>query len=40
MSERTVGEHVMFEKYTGTEIKFEDEEYLIMREDEILCVIE
>ena len=35
-----VGEKVLFGKYSGTEIKIEGEEYLIMREDDILGVME
>ena len=31
---------MLFGKYAGTEIKLDDEEYLIMREDDILGVIE
>ncbi len=34
------GDTVLFGKYSGQEIKLEGEEYLIMREDEILGVIE
>lgn len=34
------GDRVLFGKYTGTEVKLDDEEYLIMREDDILGVIE
>ena len=34
------GERVLFGKYAGTEVKLDDEEYLIMREDDILGVIE
>ena len=30
------GDRVLFAKYGGTDIKFEDEEYLILREDEVL----
>ena len=30
-----VGDRVLFGKYSGTEIKVEDEDYLILREDEI-----
>jgi chaperonin GroES len=30
------GDRVLFGKYGGTEIKIEDEEYLILREDEVL----
>ena len=35
-----VGDRVLFGKYAGTEIKIEEEEHLIMREDDILGVIE
>lgn len=31
------GDRVLFGKYSGTEIKIEDEELLILREDEILA---
>jgi chaperonin GroES len=34
------GDRVLFGKYSGSEIKLDGEEYLIMREDEILGVIE
>lgn len=34
------GDKVLFGKYSGTEIKLDDEEYLILREDDILGVIE
>ena len=34
------GQNILFNKYAGTEIKVEDEEFLIMREDDILGVIE
>jgi chaperonin GroES len=34
------GDRILFGKYSGTEIKIEDEEYLILREDEVLGVIE
>jgi len=33
------GDRILFGKYSGTEIKIDGEEYLIMREDEILAVI-
>lgn len=32
------GDRVLFGKYSGTEIKVEDNEYLILREDEILAI--
>ena len=31
------GDRILFGKYSGTEIKVEDEEYLILREEEILA---
>jgi chaperonin GroES len=34
------GDKVLFGKYAGTEVKVEGEEYLIMREDDILGIIE
>ncbi len=34
------GDRVLFSKYAGTDIKIEGEEYLIMREDDILGIIE
>jgi len=34
------GDRVLFSKYAGTEIKIDGVEYLIMREDDILGVIE
>jgi len=34
------GDRVLFGKYAGTEIKVEGEELLIMREDDILAVVE
>jgi chaperonin GroES len=33
------GDRVLFGKYAGTEIKIDDVEYLIMREEEILAVL-
>ncbi len=35
-----VGDKVIFSKYAGSEVKIDDEEYLVMREDDILAVIE
>ncbi|HON00602.1 MAG TPA: co-chaperone GroES [Acidobacteriota bacterium] len=34
------GDRVLFGKYSGSEVKLGDEEYLIMREDEILGILE
>ena len=33
------GDHVLFGKYSGTDIKVEGEEYLIIREDEVLGIL-
>jgi chaperonin GroES len=35
-----VGERVIFSSYAGETFKVDDEEYLLMREDDILAVIE
>jgi len=35
-----VGDTVLFGKYSGTEIKMDGEELLVMREDDIMAVIE
>lgn len=34
-----VGDRILFGKYSGNEIKVDDEEYLILKEDEILAKI-
>ena len=38
--ELKVGDKVIFAKYGGTDIKYDGEEYTIMRQSEILAVIE
>ena len=35
-----VGDRVLFGKYSGTEVKIKDEDLLVMREDDIMGVIE
>jgi chaperonin GroES len=35
-----IGDRILFGKYAGTEVKIDGEEHLIMREDDILGVIE
>ncbi|MDI6640697.1 MAG: co-chaperone GroES [Elusimicrobiota bacterium] len=35
-----VGDKVLFGKYSGTEIKIDDKEYLIMHQDDILGIVE
>jgi len=34
------GDRILFGKYSGTEVKIEGEEHLIMREDDVLGLIE
>lgn len=34
------GDKVLFSKYSGTEVKVEGEEYLMMKEDDILGIVE
>ena len=34
-----VGDKVLIGKYSGTDIKLDDEEYTILREDEVLAVV-
>ncbi|NBB92060.1 MAG: co-chaperone GroES [Gammaproteobacteria bacterium] len=35
-----VGDTVLFGKYSGTEVKVDDDELLVMREDDIMAVVE
>ena len=35
-----VGDKVLFGKYSGTEVKVDGEDFLMMREDDILAVVE
>ena len=35
-----VGDRILFGKYSGSEIKLDGEEYIIMREDEVLGVLD
>ena len=34
------GDHILFGKYSGTEIKIDNQEYLILKEEEVLGVVE
>lgn len=34
------GDRILFARYAGTEVKIDGEEYLMMREDEVLAIIE
>ena len=38
--EVSVGQKVIYSKYSGTEVKLEDEEYIIVRQSDILAVVE
>ncbi len=38
--EVNVGDQVLFGKYAGTEVKIDGEDYLVMREDDIMAVFE
>ena len=35
-----VGDQVIYSKYAGTEVKLEEEEYIIVKQNDILAVIE
>ncbi|MBN1622208.1 MAG: co-chaperone GroES [Endomicrobiales bacterium] len=35
-----VGDKILYGKYSGTEVKIDDKEYLIMNQDDILGIIE
>ncbi|GKV66150.1 MULTISPECIES: co-chaperone GroES [Sporosarcina] len=37
--EVTEGDRIIFSKYSGTEVKYEGTEYLILRESDILAII-
>ena len=34
-----VGDQVIFSKYSGTEVKLEDEEYIIVKQNDILAIV-
>ena len=34
------GERILFGKYSGSEVRLDDEEYLIMKEEDVLAVLE
>ena len=34
-----IGDHVLYGKYSGTELKFEGTDYLMMRESDLLAII-
>ena len=34
------GDRILFGKYSGNEVKIDDEEYVIMREEDVLAILE
>ncbi len=34
------GDYILFGKYSGNEIRIDDKEYLIMREEDVLAIVE
>ncbi len=34
------GDRILFGKYSGSEVKLEDKEYLILREEDVLAILE
>ncbi|WP_315078049.1 co-chaperone GroES [uncultured Clostridium sp.] len=38
--EVTVGDKVLYSKYSGTEVKLDSEEYMILKQDDILAIVE
>jgi chaperonin GroES len=34
------GDKILFGKYSGSEVKVDDQEYLIMKEEDVLAIIE
>ena len=34
------GDKILFGKYSGSEVKIDDKEYLIMREDDVLAILD
>ena len=37
--EVTVGDKVIYSKYTGTEVKLDGEEYIIVKQSDILAIV-
>jgi chaperonin GroES len=35
-----VGDKVLFGKYAGTEVKLDNKEYIVMREDDVMAIVE
>ena len=36
----SVGQKVIYSKYAGTEVKLDDEEYVVVRQSDILAIVE
>lgn len=35
-----VGDHVIYSRYAGTEVKMDDEEYIVVKQSDILAIVE
>ncbi len=35
-----VGDRILFGKYSGSEVKIDDKEYLILREEDVLAILD
>jgi chaperonin GroES len=35
-----VGDHILFGKYSGTEVKVDGDDLLVMREEDVMAIIE
>jgi chaperonin GroES len=35
-----VGDHILFGKYSGSEVRLEEKDYLIMREEDVLAILD
>jgi len=40
MLDLKVGDNVLFGKYSGTEVELDDEQFLVMREDDIMAIFD
>ena len=36
----TVGQQVIYSKYSGTTVELDDEEYIVVKQDDILAIVE
>ena len=40
VTDEKAGDKILFGKYSGSEVTLDDEEYLILREEDVLCILE